>query len=324
MYMEFRTILKPQKAPFEMGYDTPTLAVGSCFAANIGEKLRMLRLPTLLNPTGIAFNPIAVSESLEMLLGNYNFLEKDIFFDGNLWHSFRLHGQFSRAEKLDLLRGGEQAILQGHEFLKTAKRLIVTLGTAWIFEEKTTGQIVANCHKVAATQFERKRLSVDTCAACLISTFERILRFNPTLKIIVSVSPIRHLKDGFVENQRSKATLVLALDVVSQHFKYSENIFYFPAYELLLDDLRDYRFFAQDMAHPSEQAIQYIFEFFKQTFFSENTMLLTKEVEKINAALSHRPLHADTLAYQQFKQQTDLKIKALIQKFKQLGITISF
>lgn len=322
--MEFRTILKPQKASFEIGYDTPILAVGSCFAANIGEKLRILRLPTLLNPTGIAFNPITVSESLKMLLGNYAFSEKDIFFDGNLWHSFKLHGQFSCAEKLELLRVGQNAISQGHEFLKTAKRLIVTLGTAWIFEEKMTGQIVANCHKVAATQFERKRLSVDTCATCLIATFERILRLNPTLKIIVSVSPVRHLKDGFVENQRSKATLILALDIVCQYFKHLENIVYFPAYELLLDDLRDYRFFAQDMAHPSEQAIQYIFEFFKQTFFSENTMLLTKEVEKINAALSHRPLHTDTLTYQQFKQQTDLKINALTQKFKKLGLNIYF
>jgi hypothetical protein len=322
--MEFRTVLKPEKSPFEIGYDTPILAIGSCFAENIGERLRALRLPTLLNPTGIVFNPISVSESLKILLGNYTFSEKDIFFDGNLWHSFKLHGRFSSPEKTQLLRGGQNAILQGHEFLKTAKCLIVTLGTAWVFEEKKTRQIVANCHKIAATQFERKRLSVDMCASCLINIFERILQFNPTLNIVVSVSPVRHLKDGFVENQRSKSTLILALDILNQHFKHLGNFFYFPAYELLLDDLRDYRFFAQDMVHPSEQAIQYTFDFFKKTFFTERTILLAKQVEQINAALTHRPLHPDTLAYEQFRQQIALKINILTQKFRQLGLKIEF
>ncbi len=322
--MEFRTILKPEKAPFAIGYDTPILAVGSCFAENIGEKLNTLRLPVCVNPTGIVFNPISIAQSIEMLLGNYTFSEKDIFFDGNLWHSFLLHGRFSSADKIELLRGGQNAISQGHQFLKTAKCLLITLGTAWIFEEKKTAQVVANCHKIAATQFERKRLNVDTCASCLVKIMEQLLHLNPDLNLVLSVSPVRHLKDGFVENQRSKATLILALDIVNQHFKNNKNIYYFPAYELLLDDLRDYRFFANDMTHPSEQAIQYIFDFFKKTFFTENTLLLTKEVEKINASLAHRPLHRDTIEYKNFQMQTSLKINNLIEKFEKLGLKINF
>lgn len=318
--MEFRTILKPQKTTFCLGYDTPIVAIGSCFAENIGEKLNILRLPILVNPTGIVFNPVSLAESIEMLLGKYSFSENDIFQNDFLWHSFRLHGRFSSAEKEQLLRGGTNAILEGHEFLKTSKYLILTLGTAWVFEEKISKKIVANCHKVAAINFERRRLTVEECVKPLLEALKKAFIFNPDLKIILSVSPVRHLKDGFVENQRSKATLILAAETICQYFE--EQIFYFPAYELLLDDLRDYRFFANDMTHPSEQAILYIFDFFKQTFFDEKTNNLVREVEKINQALSHRPLHPDSEAFKKFSIHLTQKITALQQKFEQSGLKI--
>ncbi len=316
--MEFRTIFERNKSDFEIGYDTPTLALGSCFAENMGERLTQRKLPILTNPTGIVFNPVSLAESLDMITEGYSFSETDIFFDQYLWQSFRLHGQFSSVEKAEILGRAQQAISEANFFWKNANRLILTLGTAWIFEHRESGRVVANCHRIAAEQFHRRRLSVAECVAILQKSLEKQINEKPDLKIILSVSPVRHLKDGFAENSRSKSTLILAIDELTKLFP--ESVFYFPAYEILLDDLRDYRFYADDLAHPSNVAVDYIFQKFEQTFFTPKTQQIGNDIIQILEMEQHRPRNPHTPAHKAFLN----KLAQRKQIFSQKNPLISF
>jgi hypothetical protein len=295
--MTFRTILPIPKANFEIAYQTPILTIGSCFTENIGERLKALRLPISINPFGIVYNPITIADSINYLMTDTFFTEKDIFKNNDLYHSWQHHGRFSSPEIEKILRGVNVEIEQGRNTLKKMKILLLTLGTANIFIEKKSQQVVANCHKVPASHFDKKRLSVDDIVEKLSNTFDEIKNQNIDCQIIITVSPIRHIKDGLLENQRSKATLVLAAEALSQQFS---NVHYFPAYEIMMDDLRDYRFYEADMIHPNSQAIDYIWQRFLDTYFSEKTQGIMSEVGKLNAMQNHRPLHGGTEGYQQF------------------------
>lgn len=260
--------------------------------------MEVLKFRTFSNPAGIVYNPISVAEVLERLVNtNAAFTENELFEHQGLWHSFSHHGSFSHPDQGLALAGMNLASGNARSFLKTATCLVVTLGSAHVFEHKASGRVVANCHKLPGHLFERRRLGVPEVVSALRGAFEKAKHAWPHLEIIATVSPVRHLRDGLVENQRSKATLVLALDEVCGQLPY---VHYFPAYELLLDDLRDYRFYEADMAHPNSQAISYIWEYFETAFFDDKTKALCRRAAQVAAAAQHRPFHPGTPDHRRF------------------------
>lgn len=294
----FRTVLKSQPAPFAIGHADRMLLIGSCFTEHIGEKLADFKFSTLTNPFGIVYNPASIASCLERLFSeNQFFSENEIFENAGLWHSWQHHGSFSKTFKTEMLEGLNAAYSEAAAFLKKANRLLLTFGTADVFALKTTGQIVANNHKMPAALFQERRLSVAEIAESAVGILQKIKTENADLQVVVTVSPVRHLRGGAVANQRSKATLVLACEEICRRLSFAQ---YFPAYELLLDDLRDYRFYAADMTHPSDVAVDYIWDFFSETFFSEKTKMLNERIGKIAAAVRHRPFNPGTAEHRAF------------------------
>jgi hypothetical protein len=312
--MKFRTELSPSKAAFDINYQTPMLGIGSCFVENMGEKLTARRLKYHQNPFGIVYNPISMAAQLDILMNEKRFfVENDLVELNGLFHSWLHHGFYSENTVDATLQKINTAIDAARVFLKTTNRLFLTFGSATVFALKSSGAIVANCHKAPAHYFDRKRLSVAEIVDVFTPILEKISAQLPDLQIIITVSPIRHLRDGLIENNLSKATLLLAADALAQQFP---NVSYFLAYELIMDDLRDYRFFEPDMMHPTEQAIDYVWDFFSDTYFSEETKKIIQEVEKINAMQAHRPKNAsDTEGSLKFQKTLFLKIGELEKRF---------
>jgi hypothetical protein len=310
--MVFRTILPTPKSDLVCSYKTPILAIGSCFAENMGSRLSDVRFPVCINPFGILYNPVSIAHCLNYLMTDSIFTESDIFENQGLWHSWQHHGKFSSPKKEEILRGVDEAVLKARQFLKNANRLIITLGTANVFVEKKTEQIVANCHKMPATHFQQKRLSIDEIIEPISHFFSKISAQNAGIQVIMTVSPVRHIKDGLIENQLSKATLLLAIDRLCALFP---NVHYFPAYEIMMDDLRDYRFYEPDMIHPTQQAIDYIWQIFSDTYFNEETKKIMDDVRKVNLMQQHRPLHPDTEGYQLFVNDLRKREEGLIIKY---------
>lgn len=298
-----------------MSHNDRLLCIGSCFAEQMGGRLQRLKFPVLVNPFGIVFNPISVADTLERLHSGEPFSEGDLLEGHGLWHSFEHHGSFSHPDKGTALAGINRAFSEGKAFLKHTNRLIVTLGTAHVFVWKKTGEVVANCHKIPAAGFERRRLRVSEVVERLVPVFEKLKAGLPQLEIIATVSPVRHLRDGLVENQRSKATLLLALDEIGQRLPF---VHYFPAYEILLDDLRDYRFYAEDMAHPSPQASDYIWQYFENAFFEEKAKALCRRIEAVLTALAHRPFHPQSVEHQAFLRKQAAALQEIAEAFPQL------
>lgn len=310
--MKWRTELTAQKSALQIDYSTPILAIGSCFAENMGEKLQKLRFPIHINPFGILYNPMSIADCLMYLVEKKTFDTQQIFEHQGHFYSWQHHGRFSALSEADILRGVSESLAAAQFFFEKTQRLIITLGTAHVFVKKDDGQIVANCHKVPAAYFERRRVSVADIVARLSDVFEKIVAQKPDIQIVITVSPIRHLRDGFVENQRSKASLILAAADLTERF---EQVQYFPSYEIFMDDLRDYRFYAADLIHPSDVALAYVFDFFADTFFSDTTKAAIKEVAKLNALEGHRPLRStESVDYQNFiKKIEDQKQKMKLQ-----------
>ncbi len=310
---EFRTRL-PQPLPgsFSIGHQDVTLCMGSCFATHIGAWLKELKFPCLLNPFGILYNPVSIGKNMQRLLTPQPYSRGNFVQQGGLWHSFDHHGVFSHPDFSQAVSGVNAALQEAAGFAKQANRLILTPGSAHVYTFKKTGQVVANCHKFPASDFEKRRLGVGEVVAALSAPIEQWKAARPDLEIILTISPVRHIRDGIVENQRSKATLALALDELCRQFPYAH---YFPAYELLLDDLRDYRFYEADMVHPNETAIQYIRDYFGATFFAEATIALNRRISKIISAANHRPLHPNTPEHLRFVQQQLEAIAELEKEF---------
>lgn len=297
--MSFFTEIAIPEFPWKIDYSKNILFFGSCFSENIGQKMADLKFNVDMNPFGILYNPESIANSLKILLEKREFNENDLFQDQGLWNSFYHHSRFSDVEKDVALEKINSRISSSSEFLKKADFLIITFGTAWVYELKRTGKIVSNCHKVPASEFKRYRLGVSEITETYRELLEEIWKINPGLKVIFTVSPIRHWKDGAVENQVSKATLLLAVDRLKNGF--GEKICsYFPAYELMMDELRDYRFYAEDMLHLSPVAVDYIFDRFCSSIISKESMNISKKVMKIRKAIQHRPVNAKSTEYQKF------------------------
>ena len=306
--MNFRTEIKiPPQEP-RISHDSRILLLGSCFVENMGRKLEYYKFRSLQNPFGILFHPSAIAAFLNHVSVQKSFSEEDVFFHNERWHSFDAHSALSSPDKEELLQRLNAAVKKTHVFLKEATHVIITLGTAWGYKLKATGKTVANCHKVPQGEFEKELLEVDAQVAV---GGDLIRNINPEASVIFTVSPVRHLKDGFVENQQSKARLISAVHRAISH---KENTHYFPSYELIMDELRDYRFYAEDMIHPNQVAIDYIWKRFQDTYMSAETLALIEEVGQIRRGLSHRPFNVNSEAHQDFLEKLQAKMARLQEK----------
>lgn len=300
--MVFRTEVMPERAPFCINHNTPTLLIGSCFAQHIGRLMANGKMPTLTNPFGTMYNPMSVAQCIEHLL-NPTPIDRDALFEHQgVWRHFDFHSELAHSNPEQSLTSINSAITNGAEFLQRAKRLVITFGTARIYSRTCNGQPVANCHKLPAAQFTHKLMPVEQISILWNNLIAKLLNINPNLKIVFTVSPIRHWKDGAVENQRSKASLLLAVAKLTEN--HPQAAYYFPAYELLMDDLRDYRFYADDMLHPAPQAVEYVWEKFKQAAMEHTTHDLLAQIARVQRAVAHRPFNPHTDAHKHFVQQT--------------------
>ena len=282
--MKFRTELSIRPSDFKISHDCKIAIQGSCFAENIASKFLNAGFTIDLNPFGISYNPSSLSNNLKRLIENKSFRTDELIKEKDIYHSFSHHSRFSGTDPEKVISGINSGMELSSDFLKTADLLIITFGTAYVYRLQSTDAVVSNCHKIPAKFFTYKRLTIDEILKDWIDLIERLKKFNPSLQILFTVSPIRHLKDGIHENQLSKSILLLSVDELLK--KYS-HCYYFPSYELLLDDLRDYRFYNEDMLHPSSQAIDYIWGKFSEAWFDEKTMMKAREFEKGNRFLNH-------------------------------------
>ncbi|NQU55556.1 MAG: GSCFA domain-containing protein [Bacteroidetes bacterium] len=317
---KFQTIVDIPKFDWETGYSKKNIFMGSCFTENVGNRMSALKYNVDINPFGILYNPISVANGIRILLQKKEFKSSDLIQHSGLWHSFYHHGKFSFPDENKTLEAINSRIKTSAEYLKTADSLFITFGTAWIYKYKTTGTTVSNCHKIPSAQFERVRLSVGEIVDVYQQLMDGIWELNPALKVVFTVSPIRHWKDGAIENQRSKATLLLAIDEIIKNPNGNSN--YFPSYEIVMDELRDYRFYAEDMLHVSDVAINHIWEKFEQALISEESQKISKEVKKIKAAENHRPFNKFTKEHLTFLQKQLSKLKLLEQKYPVINLEL--
>ena len=286
--------------------------MGSCFVEHIGRIMAENKFPVDLNPFGTLYNPASVAKGLWRLMRGDPFGDEDVFLHEEVYHSFSHHSRFSSPSKAECLERINSRLLQSSALLREATRMIITWGTAWVYRWDEDGSVVSNCHKLPERFFQRERLSVDAIVSEWKDLLKALWEVNPTVRILFTVSPIRHWKDGAHGNQLSKATLLLAVEALRGTFP--ERIDYFPSFELMMDELRDYRFYADDMLHPSAQAIEYIWECFVAHYFDKDSQALLKEWENVRMALQHRPFQPQSEAYRQFILQTLLKMERIREK----------
>ncbi len=291
----------------------PPVMIGSCFAESIGSKLQQLKFDISLNPFGIVYHPLPAARNMERIISGKLYAPDELQLHQELWCSFDHHGRFSHPDSNVCLEQINAELRQARRQLSEANLLFVTFGTAWAYRRKADKRIVANCHRYPASDFERIRSDVDEIYDVWIATLTKLHRFNPNLQIVFTVSPIRHLRDGAHENQLSKAVLLLAVDKL---IGATASAGYFSAYEIVLDDLRDYRFYDEDMTHPGTQAVNYIWQRFRECFMTKETQKLMQEVEEIVKASAHRPIHR-TSASVAFAEKSLEKIALLQQRLPQ-------
>ncbi|CAA6829877.1 MAG: FIG00404313: hypothetical protein [uncultured Aureispira sp.] len=315
--IKHKTTIELEPAAFSIKYEDHLMSMGSCFAQNIAQKLQDIFYNVSINPFGTLYNPISIRNSLGLLLNKYEFQEEDLFFHNGLWNSFQHHSSFSSTSIEDTLEQINIELIKARTRLKKSHTLLITLGTAWVHELRKDNKVVSNCHKLPANRFKRKRLSVQEIVDSLGPLFDYLKESNPALNIILTVSPIRHLKDGFTENQISKSTLLLATQELVQKARY---IHYFPAYEIMMDDLRDYRYYADDLVHPSNLAVEYIWEAFSKCYLEEQEDALRKNIRKLQNAMQHRSFNPSSNGHQKFVQQQIKNIQKIKTKIPALNL----
>lgn len=292
-----------------LGYDQQWLTLGSCFSDNIGRRLERAGFTTCMNPFGVLFNPRSISLALRRIISGKEIRADELFQQGSVWNHFAFSNLHSSYTPESTLEGMNRSINKAVDQYKHTRVLILTFGTAWVYEDNLSGEVVANCHKLPADRFRRRKLSVDEIVADYTALFQEL----PTdMRIILTVSPVRHWKDGAHENTLSKSILQLAVDELATRFS---GVHYFPAYELLIDELRDYRFYNDDMIHPSDRAIDYIWQSFARFAFSETTRLISNEVENYRLMENHRSIHPDSEENLAFKRKTAQRREELLHSY---------
>ena len=312
--MQWFTEISIPKSPSPISHSSKILSMGSCFAQTIGQKMLDSKLDILVNPFGTIFHPNAIADLLEAGISGNQPDENLISERDGLFFHYSAHSDLVGNSKKELLEKLNLKTKLTGEYLKTGTHLILTLGTAWVYEFKKTQTLVANCHKQPSDFFQKRLLSLDEMKMSLKNLFSKLSAFNPNLKIVLTLSPVRHIKDGIPGNQLSKSLLrVLCSDLEKE----SENLSYFPAYEIMMDELRDYRFYKSDLIHPSEQAENYIWDKWAGALFTPLTQKKVNQISKIKTELNHRPLNPKSEAHRKFLQN-------LMQKLEQLNTEIDF
>ncbi|SDR80785.1 GSCFA family protein [Maribacter dokdonensis] len=294
--MNLLTEIPLSKSNNLIDYSSHLLLLGSCFSENMGAKLSYYKFQGIQNPFGILFHPLAIERIIEKSVNQELFTEEDVFNENEQWHSFDAHSSLSNSSKAQIIEDLNNAISRTSTQLKTASHIIITLGTAWVYRKTSSNKVVANCHKVPQSNFTKELLSVEEVVKSLNRVITFVQSVNPTVQFIFTVSPVRHLKDGFLENQRSKAHLIAAIHQVLNE----DRVSYFPSYELMMDELRDYRFYAKDMIHPNETAIEYIWEKFVEVWLASNTSSTMKKIEKVQKGMLHKPFNENSDQHQKF------------------------
>lgn len=320
--MEFRAEFTPKPFPIKIRHTDQLLLVGSCFTEQIGKKLAAHKFNTLENPNGILFNPMSISKTISSYAAGKLYSEEELFFYNELWASREHHTQFSDMKKEAVLQKINDSQRRANEFIKNADWLLLTLGSAFVYEWKDRAagdeysNVAANCHKIPTDQFNRRLTAPQEIIAVLQKMIASVRAVNADAKFIFTVSPVRHLREGFIENNRSKAALIQAVHALTN----DRDIFYFPAYELVIDDLRDYRFFAEDMAHPNYAATNYVWEKLVPAVIDEASQLLMKEINEINAAIAHKPFNPASEAHKKFMETHLKKTRSLKERFSYLNL----
>ena len=322
--MKFHFEFDIKKLSGPIGHHHRTMLIGSCFTENMGEKLERHKFSVFQNPNGILFNPVSVSEAIINIIEQKVYTPKDLFCHNETWHSWQHHSRFSGVSPEEAVQKINSTAVAARQFLKKADHLLITLGSAWVYTltgkaaNATPGTVAANNHKAPADWFERRLMRPDQVISVLGTMLDQLGAFNPGIQVIFTISPVRHLREGVIDNNRSKAVLIQAVhDLVNR----LEKLYYFPAYELVIDDLRDYRFYAEDLVHPNFQATSYVWNKFTEACMDADTRYLMKEIHEINLAYQHKPFNPDTEQHQKFLQSYHTKTTLLQQQYPQLDFS---
>ncbi|TDS11974.1 GSCFA family protein [Maribacter caenipelagi] len=316
--MNLLTKIPLLKANNQIDYSSRLLLLGSCFSENIGAKLSYYKFRGLQNPFGILFHPLAIEKLIQKSIHQEVFTEKDVFHTNEQWHCFDTHSCLSNPSKEKIISDINDAVESTSAQVKKVSHIIITLGTAWVYRNTSSNEVVANCHKVPQSNFTKELLSVDEVTESLKRIIVLVQSVNPSAQFIFTASPVRHLKDGFVENQLSKSHLISAINKVLEENKIS----YFPSYELMMDELRDYRFYAKDMVHPNEVAIDYIWERFVEVWIDDPTAVMRK-VDEVQRGLQHRAFNPEGDAHQIFLKSLAQKIAYIKKDYPFMDFNIS-
>jgi hypothetical protein len=309
--MNFHLEFTPTQFSRQIRHQDRLMLIGSCFTENIAAKFRQHKFAVLENPHGILFNPISISKAIRSYATGRVYREDELFYMNEAWNSWEHHSRFSNPDKANCLQGINDSQQQASAFVRSADWIFITLGSAFVYELGDIG-VVANCHKVPTDKFQKQLLGIHEVSGALTAIISDISLVNPDANIIFTISPVRHLRDGFVENNRSKSALIHAVhELVAAH----ERCFYFPAYELVIDDLRDYRFYAEDMVHPNYASTNYVWDKFISACIDEPARKLMKEINAINAAKNHKPFNPGSQSHKRFLQAQLDKVQELIKQY---------
>jgi len=304
----FRTEIHPQQSSHKITFQTPLLTIGSCFADTIGAKFEQNKIPALCNPFGVIYNPVSIFKLIQLAISETTPSPDSYRQRDEVYFNYFFHSSLSDLDSAALGNRIDDRIKEVHNFLANCKWLILSLGTAWVYQRVDNGEIVANCHKEPAQNFSKLLLSRKKILDDLDSLFQNLLEFNPGIRIILTVSPVRHIRDSLQSNQVSKSTLRLVCHSADQDY---DRVQYFPSYELVLDDLRDYRFYGPDMIHPSEEAVEYIWQKFTDAYFDDELLAFLKVWKSIHNSLEHRAFHQASSRHQQFLRKTLKQLESL-------------
>ncbi|MBP3737846.1 MAG: GSCFA domain-containing protein [Muribaculaceae bacterium] len=319
--MEFRTTLRMGENQGLLHHSDRVVMMGSCFSDNIGAKMRHAMMQVTVNPFGTLYNPLSIASGISRLVTGTPIAGNTLFAQNGVWNSYAFHSRYSLADKQSTLDRMNDQIARAHGQLKSCHALVVTLGTAVVYRLKSTGQVVANCHKVPQHEFSRRMAAVDEMAQVLEQMVQEFHHFNSSAQVIFTVSPIRHIADGLDVNSLSKASLRVAVnEVVTAH---PDFVAYFPSYEIMMDDLRDYRFYATDMVHPSEVAVEYIWQAFQATYFDDRSAQAIARCERVGKRLQHRPMSASREVVERFNADTQAVLRNLLKEYPYLEPVIA-
>ncbi len=321
--MDFHAEFFPRPFPAKINHRHKLMLVGSCFTEQIGNKLAQHKFNVIENPNGILFNPVSISNAVKSYVEEKLYNDEDLFYNNELWGSWQHHTRFSGIDKQVSLERINDSQRKAAAFIKEADWILLTLGSAFVYEDRgvaNTGNyenVVANCHKVPTDKFNRRLLAAEEVKEVLLQMMQEVKKHNPGLNFIFTISPVRHLREGFIENNRSKATLIQAVHALTNDV----DVFYFPAYELVIDDLRDYRFYAEDMVHPNYAATNYVWEKFIAACIDEPSQQLMKEIAVVVAARNHKPFNPESIQHKTFLQMNIDRVNNLKSRFPYLDFT---